>query len=109
MKDRPFDQFGFLSKSWREVIQAMQEINFGRIENLRFACGDPLLDQNVRVITEYKVGGVNGPREDAMSDVYTPKKQVLELIDAVERLGNGVILRLVVKHGLPFTFEVEGQ
>ncbi len=101
------DHFEDLSRPWRVLIRTMQSMNYGRIENLPIIAGEPRQDDRVTIVTEYKIGGTNGPREDAMQDAFTLKKQVIELIEMFARIENGVVHRLVVKNGLPFSFEME--
>jgi hypothetical protein len=76
-----------LSAARRRLVELMQRLNFGRIEGLAVADGDPVLDPPPHVVAEIKFGGENGP---------------LDLFEHMERLGIGKIEVLEVKHGLPF-------
>jgi cytosine/adenosine deaminase-related metal-dependent hydrolase len=95
-----------LSPERRELIQLMQQVNFGRIEGLCITSGDPVLEPPPRVIREVKFGGENAPRAEADIRDFELKRQVHELLAQLDRIGNGVIDVLIVKHGLPFTMHV---
>src|SRR5262245_56257893 len=54
-----------LTQARRDLLILMQRINFGRLEGLRIAAGQPVLQPLPRVITEVKLGGEKGPRAEA--------------------------------------------
>jgi hypothetical protein len=80
----------------------MQNLNFGRIEGLAVCNGEPVFDPPPRIIREIKFGGENGPRRELETPNFTLKSQAVELFEQLERLGNGTVERLEIKHGLPF-------
>jgi hypothetical protein len=80
----------------------MQDINFGRIENLLIRNGQPTLDSRPRVVREIKLGGENGPRPELGAQDFLLKSQVLEMLAYFDELQNGTIDVLEIKHGLPF-------
>jgi hypothetical protein len=84
------------------LLELMQSINFGRIEGLAVLNGDPVLDPPPRVIREVKFGGENGPRPEIDAGNFLLKTQVVELFQHFDRLGDGTIEVLEIKHGLPF-------
>jgi len=49
-----------------------------------------------------KFGGENGPRPEATIEDFLLKSQVIEFIDQLSRLGDGIVESLEVRHGLPF-------
>lgn len=84
----------------------MQELDFGRIEALAVRAGEPVLDPPPSIVREVKFGGQNGPRSERRLDDFTLKDKVVELFDELDRLGDGLIDVLTVKHGLPFNMHV---
>lgn len=86
----------------RRLVAAMQRLNFGVIESLPVRGGEPHLDPPVRLIREHKLGGENGPRPESSLEDFVLKAEVLELLAEIKRLGDGVIDRIEVRHGLPF-------
>lgn len=86
----------------QRLVELMQTINFGRIDGLAVLDGDPVLDPPPRVIREVKFGGDNGPRPERDVGDFLLKTQVVELFQHFDRLGDGTIEVLEIKHGLPF-------
>ncbi|MFL5240596.1 MAG: hypothetical protein ACJ8FY_00685 [Gemmataceae bacterium] len=84
------------------LLELMQSINFGRIEGLAVLDGEPVLDPPPRVIREVKFGGDNGPRPEIDAGNFLLKTQVVELFQHLDRLNDGNIESLEIKHGLPF-------
>jgi hypothetical protein len=96
-----------LSVSRRRLIELMQRINFGRIENLQVRAGEPVFDPAPRVVQKLKIGGDNGPRPEIACEDFWLKNQTIEMLEAISRLGDGNVLAIEVKHGLPFSMEIE--
>jgi hypothetical protein len=97
-----------LSPARRRLIELMQSINFGRIENLTVSAGEPAFDPPPRVVREIKIGGDNGPRAERNASNFLLKEQVVELFQYLDHLRDGTIEVLEIKHGLPFRLLVEG-
>jgi hypothetical protein len=91
-----------LSEPRRRLVELMQSINFGRIEDLIVVGGDPVLDPLPRMVQEIKFGGDNGPRPELDANNFLLKAQVIELFQHLDQLGDGTIEAIEVKHGLPF-------
>lgn len=104
MKQKPFSS---LPASYQRLVRLMQKIGFGRIEGLQVRDGLPVFDPPPRVVEEVKFAGENGPRAECANADFALKREVLELIAHLSRVGNGIIHVLVFKHGLPFTMSVE--
>jgi len=98
---------GSLSPRRRAIIELMQRINFGRVESLVVRDGEPVFDPPPRVIRAVKMGGDNGGRPEMRLTNFELKQEVLELFGHIERLGDGVVRCIEVKHGLPFHMEIE--
>jgi len=84
------------------LLELMQSVNFGRIEGLAVLDGEPVLDPPPRIVREIKFGGENGPRPELHAGNFLLKTQVVELFEHFDRLGDGTIEVLEIKHGLPF-------
>jgi hypothetical protein len=80
----------------------MQALNFGTIEGLAVASGEPVLDPPPRITREVKFGAENGARPESSLGDFAIKVQVRELFDAITEIRDGVIERIEVRHGLPF-------
>jgi len=100
-----------LSPNRRRLVELMQRANFARIEGLVVREGEPVLDEDKspRVVLEVKFGAENGPRpESAISD-FALKEPIVDLFAHMDRLRDGRIEVLTVKHGLPFGMQVEAK
>ncbi len=91
----------------QKLIESMQRINFGRIEEFIIRDGEPVLDPPPRIILSRKVGGENGARPESNATDFELKKDVRELFEQFEAIGNGKVRMVTIKHGLPFTYEIE--
>ncbi|MBI5787825.1 MAG: hypothetical protein HZA78_03085 [Candidatus Schekmanbacteria bacterium] len=91
-----------LSESQKRLLELMQQINFGRIEELAVRNGEPFFDPAPRVIREIKFGGENGPRHELGVNDFALKSQVVELFEQLCQIKEGTVECLEIKHGLPF-------
>lgn len=94
-----------VSPARRRLLRLMQTLNFGRIERLPVRGGDPVLDPTPVTVVEFKFAAENGPRPEARSADFVLKRQVTDLFALLDAIGDGELLVLTVKHGLPFTAE----
>ena len=96
-----------LQASYKRLLEEMQSVNFGRIEDLHIIKGQPQFEPRPRIIREIKFGGENGPRPEIQSDNFELKAQHREFFACLDKLDHAVIHSLEVKHGLPFMMRVE--
>jgi len=106
MRDRMLSD---LPEAAKQLVREMQQMNFGSIETLRIRGGMPVFGPETRVICEIKIGGKNGPRREAVMDEFKIKPEVDELFQSLAELGDGLVLALEVKFGLPFHLRVEKE
>jgi hypothetical protein len=99
---------GSLSAARRQLVELMQAMNFGRVEGLTVRSGEPVLDPLPRVVAEVKFCAENGPRPERNATDFPLKDQHLELFAYLDRLEDGHVALIEVKHGLPFKLEVVG-
>ncbi len=96
-----------LTSPKQQFVGLMQRLNFGCIKGLVVREGEPVLEPKPRIVREVKFGGENGPRPEAVKQDFELKKEVRDLFAQMEALGNGIVLSLEVKHGLPFKMSFE--
>lgn len=96
-----------LSPARRRLLEMMQRLNFGRIEELEIRGGEPVFSPAPRVIQDIKLGGENGPRPELESADFVLRSQVIEFFAHLGKLGDGCVELIEVKHGLPFKLLVE--
>ena len=99
-----------ISPARRHLVELMQRINFGRIEGLTIAHGEPSLGEpRPKIFLEVKFGGENGPRPEAAAADFALKSQVVDLFAHFSELQDARIEVLTIKHGLPFGMHVESR
>lgn len=96
-----------LSDAQSQLIELLQRLNFGRVEGLHVRGGEPVFDPAPRVVQKLKMGGENGPRPETTLGDFWLKQQTIELLQAIADLGEGEVLAIEIKHGLPFSVEIE--
>src|SRR5260370_2484702 len=69
------------------LLELMQCVNFGWIEDLTVLNGDPVLDPPPRLMREVKFGADNGPRPQLAADNFFLMTQVVELAPHFYRLA----------------------
>ena len=96
-----------LLPSERCLLEAMRGIDFGQLEFLRLRAGEPVLDPWPTVVRNLKFG-VDGrdPRPTANRE-FDLKPEAADLFEYTRDVEDGEIRALVVRHGLPFSMEVE--
>src|SRR5580704_18489370 len=88
-----------LSPGQRSLVELMRVHQFGRVENMSIRAGQPVIDQNLKVVRVACLGGENDPLKLTNAQL---KRQVRDLFDELARLENGTVIRLEFRHGLPF-------
>jgi hypothetical protein len=84
----------------------MQDLNFGMIHELVIRDGEPICDPPPRRQREYRFPGDNEPRRERATADYCLKREALALFAHFDRLQNGTIDALEIRHGLPFRMTV---
>jgi hypothetical protein len=96
-----------LSGARRRLLETMQRLNFGRIENLLVRSGEPAFDPAPKIVRDIKIGGENGPSPELGREDFELKTHVADLFDHLNEVGDGSIAVIEVKHGLPFRLVIE--
>jgi hypothetical protein len=98
-----------LTKAERHLVQLMAEVQFGRFENLHIRAGQPILNDDARVVRVARLGCESDNTPIAYPEQFELKKQVRTLFAELARLENGVVVRLEFRHGLPHLIEVRSD
>jgi len=97
-----------LSGPRQRLLESFRRLEFGRIEHLRVVAGEPVIDQTTRVIREVSLGKGLSPQTRTGGD-FLLKREVVDLLDCLDRLGDGIVLRLHIRHGVPIRVEIEDR
>lgn len=94
-----------LSPNVRRLVDLVEEIDFGTIENLQVRAGEPCFDPPPRVLRTIKLkpqpAGKEPRREGEIKD------QTFALIRQLRRIGDGTVELIEVQAGLPFRLVLE--
>jgi hypothetical protein len=91
----------------RTLLDAIRHIGFGQIEFLRIRAGQPVLDPWPVVVRDLKFGVDRQEPPATRSNDFELKREAAELFEYMRDVEDGEIRVLVVRHGLPFTMEIE--
>jgi hypothetical protein len=97
-----------LTANRKRLVETMQELNFGRIEQLQIRAGEPVFSPAPRLVQDIKIGNANGgPRPELIREDFQLKTSVLELFEHLDRISTGTVEIVEVRCGLPFRVVVE--
>jgi len=91
----------------QRFLAAMRTLRFGRFEYIQIRGGQIVLDPWPTVVRDVKFGSADPSAAKVPAADFDLKAQVAELFAYVRSLDAGEIRTLEVKHGLPFSMEVE--
>ena len=106
-RKRPVQTKLSLSPERRRLVEIMQKIGFGQIQGLQVRSGQPVFAPAPRVVRKIKMGGQNAARSEIARRDFELKKEVRELLGHMSHLRDGIVARIEVKHGLPFSIDIE--
>ncbi len=95
-----------LLASERRFLDAMRRLSFGRFEFLQIRDGELVLDPWPTTVRDLKFGAQGGQQQTAAGE-FALKQQVAELFECIRSADAGEIRTLEVRHGLPFSMELE--
>ena len=91
----------------RTFAASMSALGFGRFEFLRIERGEIVLNPSPTAVRDVKFGSQDPSLSRNLPTEFALKPQVAELFEYVRAVDIGEIRTLEVKHGLPFSMEVE--
>ena len=87
-------------------LAAMQQLGFGRFEYLQIRGGELVLDPWPATVRDVKFATPPNPGKPAEPNSEL-RPQVVEFFAYVREVDAGEIRELEVRHGLPFSMEIE--
>jgi len=96
-----------LSRAQRWILERMQWLNYGRIEELSFHEGEPLFEPPPRFILRIKTNGCNGARPELDSEDFPLKAEQRNFFQYLGELESGIVRKIEICAGLPVSMEVE--
>ena len=95
-----------LSLSERRLVVVLQQLGFGRLEFARIHCGEVVLDPWPTVVRVLKSGSVER-RPPAGATDFELKNPMAAFFEYIRGVDEGEIRCLEVRHGQPFSMEIE--
>jgi hypothetical protein len=96
-----------LSEPEQQLVELIHDLNFGRIEHLQLRDGKPILRPLPRVIAAVKIKGDDHQTDSELRTDFYLKQSLIDLLALIHRVGEGELLLIDVRHGLPFSVEIE--
>lgn len=96
-----------LSASERRVVAAMDDLGFGRFENLRITRGELLLDPWPTAVRVVRFGSQSDATRITSLGDFELNSQLADLFEYVRAVEVGEILCLELRYGSPVVMEVE--
>jgi hypothetical protein len=95
-----------LLPSERRFIVALNQLGFGRLEFVRIQRGELVLDPAPTVVQVLKFGATESQPPSGSAD-FELKKPLAKFFEYIRGVDDGAIRCLEVRHGLPFSMEIE--
>lgn len=90
-----------LSAPRQKLLEIMQQLYFGKIEDLAIVGSEPLFSPAPRITQEIKLGAADTERSAQRNDDFALKRHLTELFDHFDRLPDEAVVTIEVRHGLP--------
>lgn len=100
---------GQLAPARRRLLDLLDHVWFGRIEDLAVRGGLPSFDRPPRVTRTLKFAGRVDPRPGRPAPDAALTRERVDLLDQLAALGDGTVRRIEVSHGVPLFAEVCGE
>ena len=85
----------------QRLVELLQEVRFGRIEDLAVRDGEPVWTPPPRVLRDVRFGKASGPHPMRDTQDFALRREVVELFEFFDREQTADIALLEVHHGLP--------
>src|SRR3972149_2010547 len=92
--------------SERRFLVAMRHLRFGRFEFLQIRSGEVVLDPWPTTVRDVKFASQENVPHTAAEE-FALKDQVVDLFEYIRGVDAGEIRTLEIRHGLPFSMEIE--
>ena len=93
--------------SERKFISAMHQLGFGRFERLLIRRGELVLNPWPTMVREWKFAANPSSTPEPRTNDFELKRQLREFIQFVRSIESGEIRQLDIRHGLPFSMELD--
>ena len=100
-------RFSQLSAPRQALVRLFQSIGFGYLQGLEIRTGEPVFNPAPVVFVEVKLdAGDERPPEVSLTD-FELRSEVIRLTEQFDEVGDGLIERIDVRHGIPWRALIE--
>jgi hypothetical protein len=92
----------------RQFVAALQRLGFGQVEGIKIRDGALALEPSPTVVKVLKFGASENQPPNHPAD-FELKKSMVEFFEYIRGVDDGEIRRLEIRHGLPFSMEIESR
>ena len=96
-----------LPEDEQRLLHFMRWLQFGRIENLHIKERQVVLEPAPRLIETVRIGPQRPFNVVGWDGDYELRQSMIDLLELLRSVGNGVVPLIVVKHGLPHLVELD--
>jgi hypothetical protein len=96
-----------LSKRQAQFVELCQKHPHCIVEGLHLHLGEPDFSTEPKVVEKLKMGANNSRRPESGLPDFWLKQPMVELLETIAELSEGVITRITIIHGLPHLVEIE--
>jgi hypothetical protein len=96
-----------LMPSEQRFVAALHQLGFGRLVHVGIRDGELVLNPAPTAVQVLKFGSAEEPQTPCRFDDFELKKPMSELFEYIRGVKDGEIRCLEVRHGLPFSMEIE--
>ena len=88
------------------LVEIIEELGFGRIEQISVCDGKPCFERATEVVQEIKLGSEIEPRVEHSNADLTLKSEFERLFNLLDQLRDGIV-DIEIRHGVPFRLVVK--
>jgi hypothetical protein len=103
-------RFTQLTSARQELVRLCQSINYGGIQSLEVRHGEPCLtDPGPSVLVDVRLDSEELTRDESSLVDFVLCAEVRRLMSLLDRVGNGKVLKIEVRAGIPRRVTLEKQ
>jgi hypothetical protein len=89
-----------------KLVEAIEQLGFGRIEQISIRDGKPCCERETQIVQEIKLGSETEPRVEPSNADLTLKSGFEHLFNQLSQLRDGLV-DIEIRHGVPFRLIVK--
>ena len=107
VKSDPAVSWKQLSPHRQRLLALIESVQYGRIERLLIRGKEPVDSPDTRIIRTVKFGKPSSVRSIGSDQDFVLKREIVEFLSYIDRVRDGLILRIEIAAGQPRLLEIE--